>query len=96
MSVKLKWEPGYGRDGSNGRVLEWQLKGKLGKDYTSNNAHEIESGWHYNGSGAQAFGGAASWPHAKLDVSFQTGEEAKRDAFVEALKKFVADYFKTQ
>lgn len=53
------------------------------------NAVEIEAAFHYNGSGARAFGGSESWPFVTLKVPFAEGDVAGRDAFIKRLQAFL-------
>jgi len=63
--------------------------GPIGRRYMCGNAVEISAVFHTNGSGKGAFGGATHWPVAKLEVGFQEGQIAERDAFIEKLQKFL-------
>jgi hypothetical protein len=69
------------------------LEGKLGRDSACDNAHEVELGYSYNGSGGAAFGGADKWPTVRASVSFQEGEEAKRDEFGKRLLALIEEFF---
>lgn len=51
-------------------------------------AHLIKEGYHWNGSGAQAFGGARSWPVVTTETLFQTGREDIAKEFADALAEF--------
>lgn len=84
---------GQTREGKQTRTVEYTAPGIIAKNYKSASALEIEAGWNFSGSGPGSFGGASHWPVAKLHVSFQIDEEEKRNAFVEALKVFTANYF---
>lgn len=48
---------------------------------------EIKVGFHYNGSGAQAFGGAKQWPHVALHMNFPTHRQDLANSFAEELQK---------
>jgi hypothetical protein len=67
----------------------WNMNGKIGNNHESDNAHKLEVRHHINGSGPTAFGGAYQWPVVKAQVSFQTGEEDKANAFAEKLRIFI-------
>jgi hypothetical protein len=67
--------------------------GKVGRDFETDNAITIEAKHHYNGSGPNAFGGAKQWPHVKLDVGFQEGQEGLRDEFVTQLRRLCEKFF---
>jgi len=92
--MKIKWKSiGSSMCGGGKLRKEFIAAGKMGRNYTCSNAHEIKAGYNFNGSGPDAFGGAREWPTAHAKVAFQEGQEKERDAFVEALKDFVSDYF---
>jgi len=92
--MKIKWTPAGSSMCGGGKLRkEFAAAGKLGRNYSCSNAHEIQAGYHFNGSGDKAFGGAREWPVVKTVIAFQEGQEKERDAFVEALKTFVSDYF---
>lgn len=67
--------------------------GMCGLKYKSENAHDIEIGYHFNGSSDDAFGGADEWCHVKLNVSFQKNEEEKANLFAKHLMLFVNEWF---
>lgn len=67
--------------------------GIIGRNAVVDNAIRIEATYKFNGSGGKAFGGAKQWPFAGLEVSFQEGEEAKRDALIMRLKETVDQFF---
>ena len=46
-----------------------------------------------NGSGSKAFGGAKQWPNLTLEIGFQVGEEAYRDALAAELRKITECFF---
>lgn len=81
------WGVSTGPD--RGRVKLMRSAPMAGPDYIGSNAIEIELAKHWNGSGPSAFGGARSWPHLKLSVSFPVGGDAKRSEFVRKLKHFI-------
>lgn len=68
------------------------LAGKVGNEKQIDNAATIEILQAINGSGAKSFGGAKQWPKLRLEVSFQQGEEDKRDQLIKELKQVVADF----
>jgi hypothetical protein len=55
--------------------------------------HEIEIGYHYNGSGPESFGGARQWPTVEATVAFNVGEEEKQKTFAVALAKLIDEFF---
>lgn len=57
-------------------------------------AHEIGLIYNYNGSGADAFGGAKSWPVIELHSSFETYQEKRAKKFADDLGKFVKGWIK--
>ena len=72
---------------------EQVASGKLGRNSECSNAHEVQCGYHYNGSGGKSFGGADKWPHLSVKVSFQEGEEAKRDELAKQMMNLIAEFF---
>lgn len=91
--MKVNWKKTLDEGKGDNRRMRFIAAGKQANDCTFDNVMTIEASHHLNGSGPESFGGARTWPHARLDVSFQTGEEAKRDEFVTALKKFTKEFF---
>lgn len=78
---------------NSGKELSRSIaEGKIAGNIISDSAIEISARYHYNGSGPKHFGGASSWPVAKLTYSFCVGEEKLRDAFIEELKTLVEKF----
>jgi hypothetical protein len=71
---------------------EFWAAGLIGRGYKSANAHQVECGYHYSGSGG-AFGGARRWPVLSLTVSFQEHEEGDRDELARELRRAVNRFF---
>jgi len=46
----------------------------IANDWFSDNGVKIELNESINGSSAEAFGGAKSWPHLTVDIGFQVGQ----------------------
>lgn len=67
--------------------------GRVGRACELPNACEMRLVRRINGSGSTAFGGAKSWPAVQLTVSFQEGEEAKREALAYVLREAVDKFF---
>ena len=82
-------------DQNTGDRHQYELKsaGFIANGFEIDDAKQIRACYHINGSGGSSFGGAKYWPHVSLNVSFQTGEETKRDDFTKALQAFVKGYF---
>jgi hypothetical protein len=94
MNERIQWTEAKASMCGGGKLRrEYFAGGKLGRDHACSNAHGVEAGYNFNGSGGTAFGGAAMWPVVKAKIAFQEGQDAERDAFAEALKDFVSDYF---
>lgn len=70
---------------------KWWTSGAIGLS-SCPNANTVEEGYHYNGSGERAFGGAGQWPHLKLDINFRPGEEKQRHELAVLLMKTVSEY----
>lgn len=69
------------------------IAGKIGINWKSGNAHTIEIGKSYNGSGDDAFGGAKEWPTVRAEIGFQVDEERRALAFAGKLTKLIKDEF---
>jgi hypothetical protein len=70
------------------------IRGKIGINCVSSNAHTVEIGKSYNGSGDDAFGGAEEWPTVRAKVAFQVGEELRAQRFAQKLTKLIREEFK--
>jgi hypothetical protein len=69
--------------------IRYVAAGYEGRGILFENAHKIEVGHHYNGSGDDVFGGAEKWPVISLELSFQEGEEKKAVEFAKKLMLFL-------
>jgi len=72
----------------NGRQT-WKRPANIGRGVLSGNGFTLEQAHHYNGSGDDAFGGAEEWPHLKLNLGFEEGQEIEAAAFAEKLMEFI-------
>jgi hypothetical protein len=66
--------------------------GRLGGNFQCSNACKIDRTYHYNGSGPNAFGGAARWPVLSVEVDFCEGDEAKRDLLDARIRKVIEEF----
>lgn len=92
--MKVIWKKTLDEGKGDNRRYRLKAAGKCANECTFDNALEIIASSKGNGSGPGSFNGAKTWPYAWLEVSFQTGEEAKRDEFVKALQVFTKEFFK--
>lgn len=71
------------------KILAKAKEGKIGKGCMCDNTHLIEIGYHYNGSGKQAFGGAEKWPSLKIQIDFEEGQEDSAKLFLKKLQPHI-------
>jgi len=79
-------------DDDNGWA-SWVGSGVLANNHRSGNAAQMRLGMSVNGSGKKAFGGAKQWPNLTLEIGFQVGEEAYRDALALELRRTTEKFF---
>ena len=65
------------------------IDGKVGDNCPTSNAHYVDIGKSYNGSGDDAFGGADEWPTVRAQISFQVGEERRALDFAKKLTELI-------
>ena len=53
------------------------------------NGIEIENGYHYNGSGKEAFGGANEWNHITIRIPLGENEKHLSDKICNEFKLFI-------
>jgi hypothetical protein len=63
--------------------------GLMGNNVKYHNAHEMELGYQFNGSGSDSFGGADKWPALEIKIPFPAGREDLRDDFGERFRKII-------
>lgn len=85
----VKWD-----SDPNRKTLE--RAGYIGGSVRFTNAHTLELGYSYNGSGKEHFGGAKQWPVLILKVSFCEGEERKRDILARTLLGIIEKFMEEQ
>jgi len=69
------WEEPVVRRHTDREIQEHIRKGVLGNNAGCSNAHELEIGFSYNGSGKEAFGGADQWPTIKIKIAFPSDRQ---------------------
>ena len=63
-----------------------------GDGHQTDGGVDVECGWHYNGGGPGAFGGASHWPHVSTSVSLPAGREDLRDELATELKETIDQF----
>jgi hypothetical protein len=72
------------------------IAGLIGINCESGNAHHVDIGKSYNGSGDDAFGGATEWPTIRAEIAFQVGEERRAIDFARKLTALIHEEFDGQ
>lgn len=96
--LTLNWTKEDGDKPTTAKIERFRLVAPalMAKGYTSETGIEIYAKSHFNGGGPTAFGGSREWPHLQVDVSFEEGQEAKRDELAKVLQLAIDKFFSSK